>query len=171
MPDPQQEYVRKSPAELRAQFWNDERVVAAFWERVDRRGDDECWLWTAYKMRYGHGRIQVWVEGGRFIEAAHRLSYRLHVGEIPEGMFLDHLCRTPACVNPSHLEPVTNAENVMRGRSPQAENARKTRCKYGHPLAGDNLIWRACGRRECRICRRRHNRKNQKNRTGKAVAE
>lgn len=82
---------------------------------------DGCWLWTAAINEFGYGSF--WHEGR--MQKAHRVSYKLMRGEIPAGLFLDHLCRQPACVNPFHLEPVTHTENVRRG------NSTKTICKHG----------------------------------------
>jgi hypothetical protein len=69
-----------------------------------------CWRWTATLDRVGYGNIQV----RRRTMRAHRASYEAHVGPIPKGLELDHLCRNKACVNPSHLEPVTHSENLRR---------------------------------------------------------
>ncbi len=76
------------------------------------------------------------------------------VGPIPDGLYVDHLCRTPACINPAHMELVTNGENVLRGVCPAALNARKTHCKRGHPLDGANLRILVSGGRNCRECNR-----------------
>lgn len=72
-----------------------------------------CWNWLKSLNRDGYG--QQFHNGA--LRAAHRVSYELHKAPIPNGKFLDHLCRNPRCVNPDHLEPVTNAENIRRGRT------------------------------------------------------
>lgn len=73
----------------------------------------ECWVWCARLNRNGYGRLSV---GGREL-MAHRLSYEAHVGPIPDGLLLDHLCRVRQCVNPAHLEPVTHQVNTLRGEA------------------------------------------------------
>lgn len=71
-----------------------------------------CWLWQGAKNAEGYGRIY---HLGR-LDYTHRVSYELANGPIPEGLDVDHLCRTPACCNPEHLEPVTRAVNLQRAR-------------------------------------------------------
>jgi len=106
---------------------------------------DTCWNWTGYKkLGYGHAQY-----GGK-LHQAHRLIYEALRGPIPEGLVIDHLCRNPSCVNPDHLEPVTQAENVRRSHG----NGSKTHCKNGHPLSGDNVYFHSLGNsRHCRICK------------------
>lgn len=113
-------------------------------------GGDGCWVWTAGFHRDGYGQFK---SGGRTVPA-HRAAYELLVGEVPDGLVLDHLCRNRACVNPRHLEPVTNRENVLRGETFVAENLAKTHCPNGHPYSGENLAFTPDGRRRCRACAR-----------------
>jgi hypothetical protein len=123
-------------------------VEERFWEKVNKRGPDECWPWTAAVGKHGYGVLGV---GPHKTTTAPRFAYELLVGPIPKGLTIDHLCRNRLCVNPNHLEVVTRGENVLRGESVPAQNARKTHCKRGHLLAGDNLIITSQGRR-CRAC-------------------
>lgn len=84
---------------------------------------------------------------------AHRVSFEHYKHPIPQGLTLDHLCRVTRCVNPDHLEPVTQRENLLRGLTIQARNAKKKRCDHGHWLEGHNLIHRKDGKgRQCRAC-------------------
>ena len=110
--------------------------------------DHGCWLWGGYVLPNGYGTVYWWGKK----RLVHRLSYEALVGPIPEGLVIDHLCRTRRCLNPSHMEPVTRGENVLRGVGPTAMLARQTHCKNGHPLAGANLYMARNGR-NCRICR------------------
>lgn len=120
-----------------------------FEAKFEKGSDDDCWLWTANLVR-GYGQFGL---HGRMVYA-HRVAYEMKYGLIPEGLYIDHLCRTRNCVNPSHMEPVTNRVNLLRGVGVAAMNARKTHCDRGHELSGENLIpyHMARGWRICRSC-------------------
>lgn len=94
---------------------------------------------------------------GRMV-TAHRWAYEHWVGPIPEGTELDHLCREVLCVLPTHLEPVTHRENLMRGKGFAARNARKTHCPQGHKYTDENTYVNPRGSRECRTCIRERGR-------------
>jgi hypothetical protein len=129
------------------------RLLARFWSYVTK--SEGCWLWTGATTRgYGYLRGNMTTKN----IYAHRLSYELHIGTIPDGLVLDHLCRNTLCVNPEHLEPVTNKENILRGMTLIAQNKRKTHCLYGHQFSDDNTYVNKHGDRDCIICRRRRSR-------------
>ena len=115
-----------------------------FWEKVNKT--DSCWLWTAATNGAGYGVLGM-QSAPRGHVYAHRFSYELRRGAIPEGMQLDHICRTTRCVNPDHLEAVTPKTNYLRGASPSAINAAKTMCPLGHELAP-----KSNGKRFCPTC-------------------
>ncbi|MFI1942236.1 HNH endonuclease signature motif containing protein [Streptomyces purpureus] len=115
-------------------------------KNTDRSG--ACWLWTKALDRHGYAEIKI----DRRHYLAHRVSYELFVGPIPPGLVIDHLCRVRSCLNPAHLEPVTNRENVLRGEGLAAQNAAKAHCPQGHPYDEANTILRPSGSRRCRAC-------------------
>lgn len=110
------------------------------------RLDGDCIIWTAYRNEHGYGKFR-W--NGKS-QRAHRVAYEAEVGPIPDGLVLDHLCRTPSCVNPQHLEPVTVQENFRRGLR---IHALKTHCPRGHEYTEANTYrGRGSAKRECRAC-------------------
>jgi hypothetical protein len=122
-----------------------------FLDRYIPEPNTGCWLWIGACTKEGYGRF--YSRGS--MQPAHRISYEMFVGSIPAGLHLDHLCRVHCCVNPDHLEPVTCRENLMRGETIVAANARKTHCPSGHPLSGKNLrIISSTGHRRCLKCDR-----------------
>lgn len=116
--------------------------------------DTPCWVWTACRYRNGYAKLRLGRRGTP-MALSHRLSYEHFVGSIPPGVVLDHLCRVRSCVNPVHLEPVTQRENCLRGVAGATAAARqhaKTHCPHGHPYdAANTYLWR--GIRNCRACR------------------
>ena len=113
--------------------------------------DTPCWVCTYAQNYSGYTRID---DDGR-IRRCHRAMYEETVGPIPDGLVCDHICRVRNCVNPDHLEIVTQRENVLRGVHPLALLWRTNTCKRGHSLDG---AYRAPGGgRRCRTCRGAYN--------------
>jgi hypothetical protein len=114
-----------------------------------------CWEWDGKRFPTGYGKMRI---GNPPLEnCAHRWSYRLFKGPIPESLEIDHLCRNRCCVNPDHLEAVTHQENVRRGlggKETGAMHRAKTHCRNGHPYSGDNLYLYPNGYRGCHTCNR-----------------
>ena len=131
-----------------------------FWAKVNQDGPipthrpdlGPCWEWTASHNWLGYSQFRL---GPRMV-GGHRFAYELLVEPIPAGLDIDHLCRNRGCVNPAHLEPVTERVNVFRGiGNPTVENTKKTHCPQGHAYDEANTYHRAYDNsRQCRACNR-----------------
>lgn len=117
-----------------------------FWAQVEKT--DTCWLWVGVRNWAGYGRFSY---KGRFVQA-HRFAYELERGSIPDGLTIDHLCRTRACIRAIHMEAVTIKVNVLRGHGVTAANVKKTHCPQGHPYSAENTYIARRGSRTCRTC-------------------
>ena len=118
-----------------------------FDERWNLDPETGCHIWKGGTVR-GYASLTL----GKKTWRGGRLAYTHHVGEIPEGLTIDHLCREPLCVNPDHLEVVTMRENLLRGDTVTARNAAKTHCPQGHEYNERNTRIETNRSRKCRTC-------------------
>lgn len=111
-----------------------------FFTKVNKEGANGCWEWIGNMHNNGYGLINIDKHNWR----AHRLSYVIKHGSIPDGMFLMHQCDNKICVNPDHLKPGTHAENmaemVARGRASRATKRRLTQEQIKYILESGKSI-------------------------------
>jgi hypothetical protein len=135
----------------------DERTTARFWSKVEKTS--ACWHWHGTRLANGYGQFRLGGPDHRRVPP-HRLAYELLVGPVPDGLVLDHLCRIPLCVNPMHLEPVTQRENMRRARAVSPKMQRRAACVHGHSFFDpENVYVTPDGRRQCRACHYRRQRR------------
>lgn len=127
----------------------DERIRDVFWRNVMVEPNSGCWIWTRYTNKNGYGvHSKSALHSGS--KLTHRYTYEVVFGALPPNTELDHaVCQTRACCNPHHVEPVPHAVNVQRGK------VKKTHCKRGHALSGNNLLATRRGHR-CLCCYQQH---------------
>lgn len=131
------------------------------------RGPD-CWTWAGSHNNKGYPVIAAKNEQGKWRPyLVHRIAYELLIGPIPDGLKIDHLCCNTRCVNPGHLEPVTQQVNMLRGNHPSALAVRTGFCKRGHRYTAANTMHNTSGSRECRACRRMRDRQRLHPRGGR----
>jgi hypothetical protein len=152
-------------------------VEERFWSKVNSSAPGGCWLWTPEPNEQGYGQFSVYGT----VRLAHSVAYELLVGPVPAGRQLDHLCHNAdescpggstcphrRCVKviadesgQAHVQPATQRENTLRGRSPIAVVARATQCPQGHLYDEANTYRRRGGHRDCRACNRERARKRK----------
>lgn len=142
--------------DLLAKSQRDKTPAERFFEKVDASSD--CWIWTGALLRNGYGYFG---SDGR-THLTHRWSWEHLVGPIPDGLVIDHLCRVHACVNPDHLDPVTQAVNRIRGVTARTHNSSKTHCPANHPYDEANTYVSRSGKRSCRECTRVNDRRRKR---------
>ena len=155
----------------------DKKFVNRFWSKINKT--KSCWIWLGNKNKQGYGDIQWSKDGIKKHIRAHRLSYTLLKGVIPNNLQIDHLCKNTTCVNPEHLEIVTSRENTLRGSGITAKCARKKVCLLGHPFDNKNtifrknkkgeMVWRTC--KKCEIARHKKSWIKKRNNIEKEIKE
>ncbi len=124
-----------------------------FYSKIKFSGETQCWLWKGTKFSSGYGAFKIKGKTWR----AHKFSYILFNGKIPEKLILHHKCKNKLCMNPKHMELVTPKKHT---RVSTDHNYNKIHCIRGHLLSGHNLyIQPSSGKRQCRICQHNQQKK------------
>lgn len=137
-------------------------VACRLWRNVDRQHSGECWPWVKAVGPDGYARSK-WPDGKLYYP--HRLAVQVDGRDIPDGMFVDHICRNRRCCNPSHLRIVSPGVNATENSlSPTAINKARETCVRGHSLSGGNLaiqVKNGMRKRRCRECARIYSHQRQ----------
>ncbi len=137
-----------APAPLPVARLHEAAVVARFEAMALPEPTSGCWLWMGALSNVGYGQFRL---DGKTV-LAHRVAVILDGRELPPGLTVDHRCSQRRCVNPRHLDVVTQRENTLRSSGPTATHAKQDACLRGHAYTEENTIRRPKGR-ECRTCR------------------
>lgn len=140
---------------------SDDTAYPRWARRVNLDAPNGCWEWTGPVDHGGYGKFSV----GHTYRGAHRWSWEYYRGPIPAGKVIDHLCRNRRCVNPEHLEPVTQRENLRRGRIDRGHPDFDTHCPKGHPHTPANTRVTVTKRdgitKYCAVCANERNRERR----------
>lgn len=148
-------------------------VLDRLLEKIDRKNFNDCWYWSGKRNANGYGVMGIGsrTDKTRKMALAHRVSFELFKGEIPDGHFVCHTCDKPSCVNPDHLFSGTQFDNMQdcaqKGRTKKTTS---THCKHGHPFDEENTSFTA-GQRACRVCRRDASRRQYYKNKGRVTAQ
>lgn len=137
-----------------------------FEERYIPEPNSGCWLWMGHVIGKTGNEYPILSFNDKHIKA-HRFSYQQYKGELIKGLVIHHKCNNPLCVNPQHLEQITQKENLLLGNGKMAKQKRQTHCIHGHLLEENNLYIKPNGARQCKVCRRQKAKEKYANSKGR----